>query len=148
MIGLLGVVGAWLKPRAFSLISLVAHVLTIALSVAYLVASARLRDAVAQRDALQASIDAPVTGWAARLATCQGNAGVLQAGIKTQSTAIDELGAEGRKRLAAAEADLVAARKDTARAQARVSALLQPLSAGDACRRAVEADDRFLEALR
>jgi hypothetical protein len=49
----------------------------------------------AQRDALQASVDAPGYGWRARFDTCHTNVSALSGSIKGQSDAVAAMRAEG-----------------------------------------------------
>lgn len=102
----------------------------------------------AGRAEVQATIDQPVTGWKARLATCQGNTVVLQGALASQNDRIDSLGRDSAARLAEAEKGLAAAQRGQAAAEARVAKIMKPLVGADTCLRVIEADQRLMESLR
>jgi hypothetical protein len=139
---------AWLEARAWQVGTIGAAAVALGLAVALSISTARLHDAQTARDALQASIDAPGTGWAARLTTCTNNTATLKAGIEAQNGQIEGLRAEGAKRLAEADKAVTAAQRDAAKAQAKIAALMKPLVGADTCLRVIEADERLLETLK
>lgn len=139
---------AWIEARIWQVGTIGASAAAIGLGIALLVSGARLKDAEAARDKLQASITAPGTGWAARLTTCQNNVVTLGSAIQTQNDAIKRTGEESAARLAAASAALKAAQRDNARAEAKVAALMKPLVGVNTCQRVIEADERLLESLK
>ena len=96
---------------------------------------------------VQATIDAPVTGWAARLATCKGNAAALQAGLDAQSKAAAQMSEADTAALASATVALHTAQAATVRAQGKVGRVLAPLPAGDACDRLNAVDARLMETV-
>lgn len=139
---------AWLEARVWQFGTAVATLAAFGLAISLSITTARLHDAQKSRDALQASIDTPVTGWAARLTTCQNNTETLQAGIAAQNGQVEGLRAEGAKRMAEAQAALVAAEKRAAADQDRIAKLMKPLVGVDTCQRVIEADERLLESLK
>lgn len=139
---------AWLEARVWQVGTIGATAVAFGLAIALSISTARLHDAQADRDALRTSIETPVTGWAARLTTCQNNTASLRAGIEAQNGQIDALKADGAKRLAAANAAIAAADKRAASDQVRIAKLLKPLVGADTCQRVIEADERLLESLR
>lgn len=138
----------WIEARVWQLGTIGASAAAVGLGVALLVSGARLKDAQAARDHLQIAIDQPVTGWAARLTTCQNNTATLQASITGQNAQIDALKAEGVRRTAAAAAALADAQKETVKARANAAEIMKPLVGVDTCQRVNEADERLLEALK
>lgn len=139
---------AWLEARVWQFGTIVASVMAFGLAIALSISGARLHDAQTSRDALQASIDAPVTGWAARLTTAQNNAATLEDEIKDRNATIDAMGKDSARRLATASAALAEADKRAASDQARIAKLMKPLVGVDTCQRVIEADERLLESLR
>lgn len=139
---------AWLEARVWQFGTVVATLAAFGLAITLSIANARLHDAQTSRDALQASIDTPVTGWAARLTTAKNNAATLDAAIKAQNATIDAMGKDSARRLATASAALAEADKRTASDQARIAKLMKPLVGVDTCQRVIEADERLLESLK
>lgn len=139
---------AWLEARVWQIGTAVATVTAFGLAVALSTTTARLHDAQTAAAALTASIDAPVTGWAARLTTCQNNTATLDAGIAAQNGQIDALKVDGAKRLAEADKAVSAAQRDAAKSEAKIAALMKPLVGADTCLRVIEADERLLETLK
>lgn len=138
---------AWLEARVWQIGTIGATAMAFGLAIALSISTARLHDARADADALTAAIEAPVTGWAARLTTCQNNGLVLQAGIESQNAAIKRNGEESAKRLADAEKALSAAQRQAGLAEAKVKAIMKPLVGSDQCVRFIEADERLMESL-
>jgi chromosome segregation ATPase len=138
----------WLEARAWQIGAIAAGAAALGMAVSLSIANARLHDAQATRDALQASIDAPVTGWAARLTTAQNNAATLEATIKSRNDQIDAMGKDSKRRLDEAAAALAAADKRAASDQARIDKLMKPLVGVGTCQRVIEADQRLLESLK
>lgn len=139
---------AWLEARVWQIGTTVATVTAFGLAVALSTTTARLHDAQTAAAALTASIDAPVTGWAARLTTCQNNTATLDAAIQSQNAAIKRNGEEAAARLAMASAALSAAQRDAAKSEVKIAALMKPLVGADTCLRVIEADERLLESLK
>jgi hypothetical protein len=106
----------------------------VALAVTLGMARLELAHARRQAQAAEAAVTAPVTGWAARLATCQGNGRSLQAALDGQNAAVAALKRDSAARVAASTKAASAARKTAQAAQAHAAAILaaRPTSA-DAC---------------
>ena len=102
----------------------------------------------AGRAEVTATIEQPITGWKARLATCQESSDVLLGSIDTQNAAIEALRKDGDARLAEADKALTRAQNGRAAAEAKVAAIMKPLVAVDSCARVYEADQRLLESLK
>lgn len=88
-------------------------------------------------EGLEASISAPVTGWAARLATCQANGVTLKTALDSQNAAVGRLKAESDARLAQSAKAVSAARSvaESFRQQAAATLAAKPTSP-DACKAA------------
>lgn len=102
----------------------------------------------AGRAEVTATIEQPVTGWKARLSTCQESSDVLLGSIDTQNAAIEALRKDGEVRLAEADKALTKAQKGQAAAEAKVAKIMKPLVGVDTCMRVIEADERLMESLR
>lgn len=139
---------AELRARAWQLGAIGAAALVVILSIALAVSAANLRRVVKERDDVRASITAPVTGWAARLTTVQANQARLQAAVNDQNARLAAITADGAGRIAAAEKDLVEARRGQTKAEAQIASLMKPLVGGDLCLRVQEADARLMETLK
>jgi len=139
---------AGLEARVWQFGTIGATAVAFGLAIALSIATARLHDAQVSRDALTASIETPVTGWAARLTTARNNASVLETSIGDQNAKIDALSKDSAARLALATAALAAADKRAAGDQARIAKLLKPLVGSNTCQRVIEADERLLESLK
>lgn len=96
----------------------------------------------------RAAITAPVTGWAARLATCQSNAASTEGALKDQNNQLASQKKAVDQKLAAAEQLAAVAARGRARAEASVSSLLAFKPAADECKAFLEADALVLEQLR
>lgn len=137
----------WVQAQAWKLGALGGLAVALSLAVALGVCTVQKNRAVTARDALAASIDAPVTGWAARLRQSEANVGVLDKAIAGQNDAIKANAKASAERLAEAEKGLAVARRDQAKAAAKIEALMKPLVGADTCTRVVEADERLLRSL-
>jgi hypothetical protein len=110
----------------------------------------QVHDARAEAVGLHSAIEAPATGWAARLAACSTNATNLQGQLQDQSAAIKTNAAAQAAKLA--EAAKIAAQAEQGRA--RAEALVQQLSAyrtpagSDACADLEAADAAVLRSLQ
>lgn len=102
----------------------------------------------AERDRLRTSIEAPLTGWSARLDQCRANVKTLDETLQVQNAAVDANARDAAGRIAAAEARLRRAEADHARTRRRMADLDQPLRDATPCGRMTEADQRFQELLR
>lgn len=102
----------------------------------------------AGRAAVQATIDRPVTGWSARLATCGANVASLGAGLKRQNDALAAQSAADEKRLRQAADAVSAAAQATKDSARRVAALQAPLKGTDTCARLLEVDGRVKEMFK
>lgn len=100
-------------------------------------------------DGLQAEISRPVTGWAARLTTCQGNEARLEEAVKDQNGKVEKARREGAAMVATADAAAARALKGQAAAEAKVRTLLsvKPTGAGK-CADYEAVDAALLETLR
>lgn len=96
---------------------------------------------------VQAAIDAPVTGWSARLAQCTANVAVKDAAIDGQNAQIMATAKISADALAKATADLQAARTANVKDAAKLASLMKPLTGVDTCARVLEADKRLLGTL-
>ena len=137
-----------IRAAGWQIGAVTAGLAAVGLAVAVLAGHAQLKAARADRDQARAAIEAPVTGWAARLAQCQLNAGALQRAIDGQNAAIKANGEESARRLQAAAEAVDQAQRGAARAEAKVAALMKPLAGFDTCARVIEADQRLLESLK
>lgn len=84
-------------------------------------------------DKLTKSINDPVTGWAAKLNTCQGSVASLQAGIDGQNHAVDALAVESNRRTSLANKMVAAAREDALQAQIKAGGILAAKSTNEPC---------------
>ncbi len=125
-----------------------AGVTALGLALALAVTSANLHRVEKERDDVRDSITAPVTGWAARLTTVQANQARLQAAVNDQNARLAAISADGAGRIAAADKDLVEARRGQTKAEAHVARLMKPLVGSDLCLRVQEADARLMETLK
>lgn len=121
---------AWLTGRiAGPVMAGLAVVLALALAGLWLTYSSRISDREKTISELRLSIEAPGTGWAARLGQCQGNVATLSAGFDRMAADIKRLGEETAASTAAAAkaAQAAAAESRNARQRAdRVLALPRP----------------------
>lgn len=121
----------------------------IALAVALGVTTLQKNSAVKRADGLQQQIDHPITGYRARLSSCQGNLKVVETVVATQNKAIANLGRESDARVAQAEAGLAAAQRDAAAARYRAERLADATFTGTTvCERVQDADRQVMEMLR
>lgn len=139
---------AWLEARVWQLGTIGATAMAFALAVSLSIATARLHDAQTAAAALTASIDAPVTGWAARLTTCQNNTASLESAIAERNARIDALAADSARRLAEATKAVTAAQRQASQAEAKVQTIMKPLVGADQCLRFIEADERLMGSLK
>lgn len=86
----------------------------------------------------------PVSGWQARLNTCQGSVKTLDAALTRQNGAVTALKTEGAQRSAEAAKALTAAQRATVAANRRVGAILAAKPGADMC---ASADDLILGSL-
>lgn len=108
------------------------------------------KNAAAKRaDGLHAEIHAPVTGYVARLALCQGNVDRLDAKLVVQNNAVEALQADSDARIARAQAGLNASRRAAADARFRADRLAgATITGATVCDRVADADRQVLEMLR
>lgn len=139
---------AFLTGRLWQVGAIGAGVLAAGLAISLALTSANLHRVEKERDDVRASIEAPVTGWAARLTTAQDNASRLKAAVDDQNARIDALGRDSAARIAEAEKGLAAAQRGQAAAEAKVAKIMKPLVGADTCLRVIEADERLMESLR
>ncbi len=97
---------------------------------------------------VQRLIDAPVTGWAARLEACRASGEALQAGLDAQSKANATQSAHDAAALAQATTSLHSAQAATVQAQRSVGRIMAPLPVAPTCARVDEVDKRLMEAVR
>lgn len=102
----------------------------------------------AGRAEVQKTIDAPATGWSARLDQCQANTATAKGALEDQNASLRRQAAEDAARLAAATKDLASAQRETKATSARIAQLMKPLAGPDQCARAIEVDKRLLEQLK
>jgi len=139
---------AWLEGRLWQAIAMAAGVLAVVGVVFGIVSAIRLKGVEAERDRLELSIRAPVTGWAARLSQCHANVDTLEQARITQNKATEAYAKEASARVAVAETELQRVRTQHAHDARRIAALIKPLNETGACARMNEADRRILEILR
>lgn len=137
-----------IRAAGWQIGAIAAGVAAVGLTASVLWGQAQLKAARAERDQVRAAIEAPGTGWAARLAQSQLNNVTLQRAIDGQNAAIKANSEESARRLQAATEAVDQAKRDTARSKAKVAALMKPLSGFDTCARVIEADQRLLESLK
>lgn len=76
---------------------------------------------------------------------CERTRATLQSGLDEQSKRVNALGEQSRTRMAAVEASLVVARRESAQAKGRLTAFLaQPAQGETVCERLLDIDRRFL----
>lgn len=139
---------AWLEGRLWQAIAITAGVLAVIGILFGIVSAIRLKSVEAERDRLELSIRAPVTGWAARLSQCHANVSTLEQARVTQNKAIEAYAKDASTRVAAAETELRRVRAEHAHDALRIAALVKPLHENGACARMSEADRRILEILK
>lgn len=129
--------GAWIALPVVALVATCSH------------GSAELKRGVTLgRAQVQATIDAPVTGWAAMLKQCRLDKQTLLDGIDVQNKAMKARSDQATASLTAQGAALKSAQATVARQAANTAKLMTPLAAGDTCTRVLEVDRRFLETLQ
>jgi hypothetical protein len=138
----------WVQAQAWKLGTGAALATAVTLAVALGVCSVQKGRAETARDALAASIDAPLTGWAARLSQCSANVDVLDDAIDGQNRVIEEAGKASTARLAEAAKSVAAARRDQVQSDAKIAVLMKPLVGADTCLRVIEADERLMRSLK
>ena len=139
---------AFLQAKVWQLGTGVATAAALVLAISLTVTTAGLHRVENERDDIRASIEEPVTGWGARLGTCQANGEALIGRLDAQSVAVAAMGQSSAARIAEAEKGLAAARRDQSQAVAKVTALMKPLVGADTCVRLIEADERLMESLK
>lgn len=140
---------AEIRARIWQIGTLGAAVIAIGLLVMLGLTHVELNHARHDVAALNARIEDPQTGYIARLATCHGNVGRLQATLDQQTAAVAAKSAADAKALAKAEADLAAERGRSAALQVRANATLAYKPAGaDACARIEDIRRRYVEGLK
>lgn len=138
-----------IRARAWQAGTVAASVVALGLAVSLGVTTFQKNRAVDRANGLQAQIDHPITGYRARLSSCQGNLQLVEAAVVTQNTAIDGLRRESDARVAEAQAGLAAARRDAADARYRAERLAGARITGTTgCERVEDADRQVLEMLR
>lgn len=96
---------------------------------------------------VQAAIDAPVTGWSARLQQCTDNVAVKDQAIAGQNAAISKASAASAAALKVATDKLAAVQAQAAKSDAKVASLMKPLTGATVCDRVQDSDKRFLGIL-
>lgn len=140
---------AWLEAQGWKIGAGVATLVALILGWQLIVADARNDQLARAVDTLQQSIDAPVTGWAARLAQAQTNVATLQTSLDGQTAAVNAAAAESARRQTEAEAAVQAAQAAIAAARRRADDILAlKLTGADTCTRLLEVDAAFLEMLK
>lgn len=119
------------------------------IGVALGVTTIQKNNAVKRADGLAQQIDDPITGYRARLSSCEANVDLLDGEIAKQNDAIERVGAESAARVAQAQAGLAAARRDAADARYRAERLAgATINGATVCERFEDADRQVLEMLR
>lgn len=144
-------VEAWLLVKAFLTSKVGLALIAIAAAIGALLLFGHMRYAAGVTDGkaqVQASIDAPLTGWSARLAQSEANYAKLKLTADGQTAELRAKSAADAATLASATKDLTAAQATTATYAAKIATLMKPLVGIDTCARVMDADQRLLGTLQ
>jgi len=118
-----------------------ASVIAVGLGVALLFTNIELRQAEADRDTYKNRIENQETGYIVRLATCRDSQALLEREVARQNDRVDEMAAESRRRVEAAEDARAKAQLRAAEFRASLERLENAeLPEGSASERCLQAD--------
>jgi hypothetical protein len=140
---------AEVRARAWQAGTIAAGVTALGFAVALGVTTIQKNSAVRRADNLAMTIDHPITGYRARLSSCEGSLHLVETAVVDQNKAIDEWRSEGVRRTADAAVRLAAARIAAADARYLADRLAHATPAGSTvCERTLDADRQVTEMLR